>query len=295
MTYIVTHTGPDWDAIMSCWLLQRFGPFAEAEVRFVNTGAPDAETLAGAAAVVDTGREYDPARWRFDHHHMAPGEPANTCAAEQVAMFTLARREAPIGLWPLVNLVWAGDIGSGRDGADWSRSIGLHAALSGAKARGLDDAALLAYGYTLLDDVAAHLRGQAEARAMLDQVTVWKSADGLVWAIQDGGPQVTRAAGELGARLVVYGYTKEIDGTPPQYGMGLWRCGGAEVTTPHCGAVVATAISRAGGDLKAELSGWFLHPVGFCALSGSDKAPRMVAPAVSVIEVAQAISEAWQR
>ena len=42
---IATHTSPDWDAITSCWLLQRFGGMADADVVFVNTGAPDPTPL----------------------------------------------------------------------------------------------------------------------------------------------------------------------------------------------------------------------------------------------------------
>lgn len=286
MSYIVTHTSPDWDAIGSCWLLQRFGPFASAEVRFVNTGSPDGETLTGAVAVVDTGRVYSPAQRRYDHHQ----DNYPDSAVARVAMDL----DTPPWVVPLVDLIHHGDIGSPREGADWSRLVGLHAALSGAKTRGLDDAALLAYGYQLLDDVAAHLKAQHDARVMLDSVTVWKSDDGLVWAIQDGGPQSTRAAGELGARLVVYAYTKPAtEDAPAQYGMGLWRCGGAETTTPHCGELATLAATQAGGAVGAELDSWFKHPVGFFAGAGSDKAPRYDPPAPSVVEVAQAISAAW--
>src|SRR3972149_4062797 len=53
---IVSHVSPDWDAITSLWLLQRFGGFATAAIELVNTGKPDPEILAGAAVVVDTGR-----------------------------------------------------------------------------------------------------------------------------------------------------------------------------------------------------------------------------------------------
>lgn len=290
MTYIVTHTSPDWDAIMSCWLLQRFGPAAEAAVRFVNTGAPDAATLAAAWAVVDTGREFDPGRLRFDHHQDAYPDSATARVAQHL--------DTPTWLTPLVALVHHGDWGSGGQGADWSRRVGLHAALSGAKARGLSDDALLAYGYQLLDDVAAHLKAQADAAAQLDAVTAWKSADGLVWAIRDGGPQVTRAAGDLGARLVIYSYAT-LDADPPRYGFGCWRCGGAEVTTPHVGQLVETAISVAHDEeppaMEAELSRWFRHPVGFFAGWGTDKAPRHEPPAVDVADVARLLSDMWSR
>ncbi|MFZ1411691.1 MAG: MYG1 family protein [Micropruina sp.] len=290
MSYIVTHTSPDWDAIMSCWLLQRHGGFESARVEFVNTGSPDAETLAGAVAVVDTGRIYNPLHRRYDHHQDACADSATSRVAMDL--------DTPAWLTPLIALVHHGDWGSPGEGADWLRLVGLHAALSGAKARGLSDAELLAYGYQLLDDVAAHLKSQADARAMLDSVTVWKSADGLVWAIKDGGPQVTRAAGELGARLVVYAYAT-TDATPPRYGFGCWRCGGAEVTAPHVGRLVETAHDMSRDQeapaMEAELARWFRHPVGFFAGWGTDKAPRHEAPAVNVADVAKLISDMWVR
>lgn len=288
--YIVTHVSPDWDAIMSCWLLQRFGPFAAAEVRFVNTGLPDLALLNAADAVADTGRVYNPLQRRYDHHQDA----APDSAARRVAMDL----DTPPWLTPLIALVHHGDWGSPREGADWSRRVGLHAALSGAKGRGLSDADLLAYGYQLLDDVAAHLKAQHDARAILDEVTVWKSADGLVWAIRDGGPHVTRAAGELGARLVVYSYAT-IDADPPRYGFGAWRCGGAEVTTPHVGALVERALDISRDQeppaMEAELARWFRHPVGFFAGWGTDKAPRNEPPAVDVADVAKLLSDMWSR
>lgn len=292
MSYIVTHTSPDWDAIMSCWLLQRFAGYAAAAVQFVNTGAPDAEVLAGAVAVVDTGRVFNPVQRRYDHHQDAYPDSAAARVAADI--------DTPAWLTPLIALVHHGDLGSPRAGADWSHLVGLHAALSGAKARGLDDAALLAYGYQLLDDVAAHLKAQADARAMLDSVTAWKSEDGLVWAIKDGGPGATRAAGELGARLVVYAYAT-ADSDPPRYGFGCWRCGGAEVTAPHVGHLIEAAldISRdqepPAAEVAAELARWFKHPVGFFAGWGADKAPRTEAPETDVVTVAKLISEVWRR
>lgn len=287
MSYIATHVSPDWDAIMSCWLLQRHGGFVNAGVVFVNTGSPNPAVLAGATAVVDTGREFDPERRRYDHHQDAYADSATARVA--------ADMDTPAWLEPLVAMVHHGDFGSMEYGAGHSRAVGIHAALAGAKARGLSDAELLSYGYQLLDDVAAALKARHDARVMLESVTAWRSADGLVWAIQDGGPGATHAAGELGARLVVYGYTKAVEGGPTQYGLGCWRCGGAEVATPHVGELALHAAAQAGGSVAAEIAGWFRHPVGFCALSGSDKAPRFEAPAVGVVKVARAIDAAWVR
>jgi hypothetical protein len=294
MSYIATHVSPDWDAIASCWLLQRFGGFPAVEVRFVNTGTPDGALLAGAVAVVDTGRVFDPEQRRYDHHQDAHPDSATARVAADIDM--------PAYLLPLVALIHHGDMGSGAMGASWSRDVGLHAALSGAKSRGLDDAALLAYGYQLLDDIAATLRGRHEAALSLEACTVWKSDDGLVWAVENGGYGATRAAGELGARLVVYGHATPGRHEPeadyaPTFGLGCWRCGGAEVTTPHVGELVSDALELAAAqpEMVGELSRWFRHPVGFFAGWGTDKAPRYDRPLVTVEQVARLLNATWGR
>lgn len=295
MPTIATHTSPDWDAITSCWLLQRFGGLETAEVVFVNTGRPDPRVIDQAKAVVDTGRIYDPADLRFDHHQMRPGDRHNTCAAEQVAMHLLELGKVDLSIWPIVNLVWAGDIGAARDGADWSRQVGIHAVLSGWKRQGHSDEWLLMHGYVILDALAADLRGKAEGRRKLDACTVWKSDDGLVWALEGGGHGAGNAAAELGARLVVY-VDSHTRGGRTYYAAGCWRYGGYEVQEPHVGKLVERlADTPASTSLSCELEGWFCHPAGFYAGAGGDKAPRTDPPSVGAAEIAQAISAMWER
>lgn len=294
---IITHTSPDWDAITSCWLLQRYGGFSDAPVVFVNTGNPDRALLDSAVAVVDTGRAYDVTRWRFDHHHL-PGTEANaTCAAHLVWCWLEARAPIPsaeydtlMAIEDLVRLVFNGDTGGNEWGAAYSRTVGIHALLSAQKAKRLSDAELLAYGYQILDDLAAHLIARDEARRTLAQHTVYASEDGLVRGLS-GAPQgATFAAFEAGARLVVF--HSEAPGT---VSVGVMR--GGEGDEPHCGALVSLLIIEGGaGDLlSAELDTWFRHPAGFFAGRGTAKAPDPRPLAVSAAEIAAAIDEAWRR
>lgn len=285
---IATHTSPDLDAIGGCWLLQRYSGMTEHEIVFVNTGNPDPALLADAAAVVDTGREYDPARLRFDHHHL-PGTEANaTCATLQVAQhLVLARPDVDFTpIWPLVDLIFAGD--TGRAAANESRSIGIHALLSAQKARKLDDANLLTFGYGILDLLAEHLHARAAARATLATHTIYRSDDGLVVALKDAPQGATFAAMEAGAQLVVFANYE-------QHAIGVMRQG--EWQEPHCGELTALvgAGEPLGSPIERELRTWFRHEAGFFAGRGTAKAPREDPILVDLVDVARAIDRAWRR
>jgi hypothetical protein len=225
---IITHTNPDLDAITGVWLLQRFGGMELERVKFVNTGNPDNELLAKARAVVDTGKVYDAKQLRFDHHQLIGKNATNTCAANQV-YWHLWSLEIEY-LKPLIDLVFYGDTGNPK--ANPSRELGLHAILSGWKAwnseRGgeaLTDRAILYYGFTLLDFLEVRLRKQAGAKAELEEKVVYKSKDGLVWAIKHGSQGSTFAAYEEGARVVLF-EGEPID-TPNgiTYPIGIMRAG----------------------------------------------------------------------
>lgn len=300
MTLIITHTNPDWDAITGVWLLERYGGFDNAEVAFVNTGNPDQELLEKADAVVDTGKVWDTIRCRFDHHHL-PGQQANdTCATKQVFDYVWSYRYDLAGgmdteiehLRPLVDLIFAGD--TGRPEANASREIGLHALLSGYKAwykeQNPPNEILVAYGFGLLDVLDVRLRQQAVAKAELAEKAVYKSEDGLVWAIK-GSTGSTFAAYEEGARIVVFeGEPIEVDGGTT-YPVGIMRAG--EWQEPHVGN-----LAEAVGEnplFTNEIGKWFKHPAGFFAGKGTPKAPVFEPPDVELVALAKAIDAAWIR
>lgn len=283
MSTIVTHTSPDWDAIGASWLLKRF-VFVDAEIAFVNTGNPDQSVIGPADAVVDTGRVWDVNYYRFDHHQLL-GQSANaTCATSQVYDFLRAVGKVDEYLAPLVGLIYAGD--TGKSEANLSRSVGIHALLSARKARRTSDADLMAWGFDVLDDLAACLKARDDARLSLAQHTVYKSPDGLVWAL-DGAPQgATFAAFEEGARLVVF--HSEQPGT---VSAGCMR--GGEQQEPNIGDLVRDIHDNS--EMRAELDRWFLHPAGFFAGRGTAKAPDSTPLTVSVADIASAIDYYWSR
>jgi hypothetical protein len=291
---IVTHTSPDWDAIGAVWLLKRYGGLADHDVAFVNTGNPDPALLAEAAAVVDTGREYDPARLRFDHHQWAR---LDTCAAWLVFEH-LAPNGELVHLAPLNALILQGDTGGRAYGAEWSRLTGIHALLSIRKAGREPDAALLAWGLSILDDLDAHLRAHYTARATLEQYTVYRSADGLVRGLR-GAPQgATFAAYDDGARLVLF--TSESEGT---VSVGVMR--GGESQEPHTGHLVNGLLNDGEAEASwaprwdtpeyAEMARWFRHPAGFFAGRGTAKAPDPTPLTADFTELCRYLDEAWKR
>lgn len=305
---IVTHTNPDMDAITGVWLLKRFGGLAEEPVTFVNTGNPDKEMLEKAKAVIDTGKEFDPEALRFDHHHF-PGQEANdTCATMQVFGYVYQSRPELIYLKPLVDLIFAGD--TGRSEANASRELGLHAIFSGWKAwyseqnpdERLPDDVILAYGMSLLDQLEVRLRKQAEARAELSEKVVYKSDDGLVWAIRHGSQGSTFAAYEEGARLVLFeGKPLEVeDGTT--YPVGIVRAG--EWQEPHIGELVEiikgqlinyTATDSQAESIYGEFDRWFLHPAGFFGGRGTAKAPVFEPVEIDLAQLAELVDKSWRR
>ena len=284
---IITHMSPDWDAITSVWLLKRYGGMEDHDVVFVNTGNPDPAVLAAAAAVVDTGRELDPTRRRFDHHHL-PGEQSNqTCAAFQVFQHVAPNGELD-HLAPLNALILNGDTGGRNYGAEWSRLTGIHALLSVRKARRETDDQLLAWGMAVLDDLAAHLKARDDARRTLDTHMIYQSTDGLFVALRNAPQGATFAAFEQGARLVLFANEAEN-------AIGLMRAG--EWQEPHCGGLVDLLIvdSQVSADIITETDTWFLHPAGFFAGRGTKKAPRSDPIACDLIALARAVDRGWQR
>lgn len=200
---IVTHQHPDWDAIASAWLLQRYGGLSDCSVKFVNTGDPDQTLIDRAAAVVDTGGVYDTDLLRFDHHHIA--EP-NSATMMVYRALTKGRKDMA-HLEPLIDLIHAGDIGDPL--ANQSREVGMHALLSAYWSEGPSDHHMYKLGTVWLDLLDSHLKARHDARQQLWAKVVYKSDDNALMAIKDGGIDTSAAAFDHGAAIVLF--QSEID------------------------------------------------------------------------------------
>jgi hypothetical protein len=293
MNYLVGHVSPDLDCLTALWLLQRHGGLADAAVAFVNTGSPDPDVLAGAAAVVDTGREHDPARLRFDHH-----QGADLPSATRLVFDWLCERGADVAhLEPLIALVDANDRGLSHPGGETSSLLGLHALVSDEKHHSGDDHAVLMWGYALLDRLDGHLRRRVAARTQVDACLRWRSPDGRVVALDTtgatSGAAVTRAAGEvLGCELAVWTSSETSADGRTTYSVGCMRLG---ESTVNVGELAGRVGCHPESEMARELGQWFRHASGFYAGRGTPKAPRYDAPLVSAESIARALWGALAR
>jgi len=289
MSIISTHLRPDLDAIASVWLLKRFVPaFHNATVEFANTATADANTLARAAAVVDTGGIYDAARWRFDHHQLPGAQSTMTCAARLV-WDELRRHGADVAdLAPLIALVHDGD--SHHPHAATSDTVGLHALLRAYEQRDPSDHGVLAFGKVLLDLLAEQLKRTATAVRTLGRAIRYTAADKAFLAVE-GGRELTEAALANGAGVVLF-----FEQMPQQHSIavGLLRRAGSAVDV---GALVGAALQRAetSATVAEELRRWYRHPAGFFSGRGTAKAPDGRALAAPLGEIAAALDAAWHR
>ena len=246
--------------------------------------------LARAVAVGDTGKVYDPARLRFDHHQSVD----LPCATALLYAYLLQQRRAPASIEPLVALINDGD--TGRAGARQSAQTGIHAMLTAYKRQNQSDRAVLEWGCEQLDLLAAALEANAAARLTLDSCMVYRSADDRVIGVRGGGSGVTHAAHDVyGARVVVFINEEAVEGGTT-WAVGAQRLGGAAVTTPHVGDLVASVLANTErADVAEELGHWFCHPAGFFAGRGTRKAPDPTPPAAGLIDICAALDAAWER
>jgi hypothetical protein len=288
MKKIITHQSPDWDAIGSAWLVQRY-LLPDAGIICASREEIEKCMSDRGCAVVDCGGQYAPPLYHFDHHHL-PGDAANaTCATQQVWEW-VHRTQDVTYLAPIIDLIWAGDTGRNLYGADVSREVGLHALLSGRKATGWTDGALMEWGCTELDLLAGRLKRQAEAVAELAEKCVWQSDDGKVVAIEHGEPRHSQAAFAAGATLVVFRSDIPVaDGVT--HAIGIQRNQTAEF--PHVGDLLGTSEI----DFATKADGWVRLEAGFFAGRGTAKGPRFdpIPDGLTVEAVARAVDTAWER
>lgn len=127
---VATHRSPDVDAIVACWLVERYLFAGEpTEVVFVPRDFAITEDIS-YDCVVDVGRTHDPHRRLFDHKPPGIEDRHSTCAAKLV-WDHLQEQGCPADHLPaLIELVWDGDSSRRRRGSKLyqeSRSGGLHA------------------------------------------------------------------------------------------------------------------------------------------------------------------------
>lgn len=295
---IVTHTHPDMDAIAACWLLQRYGGYANANIGFVakQATATNDEVMV-AQAVVDVGGVWDDKHLRFDHNHLGAGSQ-HTCATLQVYEY-LANKGAEVAhLRPLINLIFCADTGKKEHGAVTTYMSGIHAVLNGWKRRNdvelmerqERDTAILRKGYELLDCVDEALTTRYEAHEVMESRTTWISDDKVVRVLSEATPTMTHLAHEAGARMVVFASTQS-DGARISYAMGIMRSD--DHRHLNMGYLLNDALNRFGGELEEaavrELRRWYAHPSGFMVGRGTKRNPNHTPSAVDPVALAKVV------
>jgi len=292
---IVTHTNPDLDAIGYAWLMAKYAPgFGAYRIEFTAFGQ-DRDLIDRADSVGDIGGVYDPARRRFDHHQLPGAESTATCATRMTWDWLQSQGIDVAHLEPLVEIIHQGDLGR-------QSPVGLHGLLQGFAIRfkkntgqRLSDQELMAWGFELIDCSATWLRRQAKVKAELAEKVLWKSEDGLIWAIQSGSTETSFAAYEQGARLVVFfGEPIELpNGTT--YPVGVSRA--PEWQEPDISILIYSIIihSTSHSEVITEMESWFVHPAGFFAGRGTAKGPMYEKPKCSLLNLASVIDTGWLR
>lgn len=289
-TRICTHQAPDLDATLGTWLFRRYlAPSDDIEWVFVPAG----ETDPAAYAVIDTGREYEPRRHRYDHHMPEFALRRSICAASLVYEHALIRATPAqhaelVVLRPLVELVTAGDHGRA---PDWSYQVGPHAQASAIRARLRgDDQAMLAALHQLIDDIASSLWTREQVRR--EAPSKLFPLGERIALIRDGSALLTRYALDtngMGYELALF-VSDHRDQSPPTIAVGMQR---ATESALHCGALVDAMQARAAqagdGEVVAELQRWYRHPSGFFAGRGTAKAPDVTPVSERVIQTIAAL------
>lgn len=289
---IVTHSSPDLDAICYLWLLKRFVPkFKDTEMKLMAFSQIDQDVLEAADSVGDMGGVYHPATWRFDHHHLPGSQSTNTCATKMLWEFLLFLQIDVDYLADLIEVVHQGDLAR-------TDPIGIHTLLWGGglqknplTGQRLTDMEMVAIGFELLDRAAAWLKHKAILKVELDKKVIWKSDDGLIWAIKGGSAPLNFAAYDMGARIVVFeGEPFETD-KGISYPMGASRA--PEWKEPHLGELIIGINSAS--PVAQELALWFRHNDGFFTGRGSRKAPCYDLPKTDLVSLAIFFDMAWDR
>jgi uncharacterized UPF0160 family protein len=289
--YIVGHVSVDGDCLGALWLLKRYGGerFIHAAIKLVHTGSPNEDVLANALA--DTGKIYDPATLRFDHH--LEGEFYSDKSATLLVWRWLreqAELQAALGndysqpqllddLFPLVDLINRGDLGSKDLDIKTSRTTGLHAMISGLKYmlqqnQRYDDLYVIELVFGWFDVIAATLTTQATARReLMAKTRRFSGRDGLLLWLDQASSSASHIAMEDGAKAIFFTSYEQDSNGQMTYPRGI------QVDPAYIGAdkIVALAIEICDNnrwpDAAAELRSWFIHPQRFFAGKGTRKAP----------------------
>lgn len=274
MKLIVTHAGPDLDALVSLWLLRRFLPgWERAEVNFVAAGQtfrgqpPDSDA---EIAHVDTGFG------KLDHHQTKEyNSAANLCLGEISKVRDLKKvdRKALERLVAVVTEIDNGRFVSWPDAPSDRYEFMPHIFLMNMSV-GPD---LLDLAMTVFDKIFQTLKNKIRAEKTLkEEGQVFKTRWGRAVAVATGNDQVLQDGQRQGFALVAKQNPK--NGHLRIY--GRWD--------------KKVDLTRAYKEFKKKdpAATWYFHPSGCLLLNGSRHDPKMVPTKLSLDEVISILKKA---
>lgn len=274
MKTIVTHIGPDLDAITSVWLVKTFFPsWEEASVAFVpagktlNNASPDADPHI---IHVDTGFG------RFDHHQTN----ADTCASRLLYEEITKTRGSLPALERLVLQVNEIDHFKEVYYPDPTSDIWLMSVVTVIDGWRLihseDQLKIISLGFDLLDGLYKTFQNRVWAEAEIkDKGSNFQVKWGKALAIETTNDEVGHLAQKMGYTLVIR--------RDPKKGYLKIR------TLPKPEIDLTTLYDRLKTD-EPEAT-WFLHASRHMLLNGSTKNPDMKPSKRSLSEIVEVIKE----
>lgn len=294
MKKIVTHKSSDLDAISSVWLLKRFLPgWEDATVEFVNAGSKleGKYENEGQAIEIVNGIEIihvDTGMGPLDHHQTGDN---NVCAASLTFEYVLHDPQCSLhkhenqkeAVKRIVEMVIDDDHFQEIYYPDANNDIyevGIVGILQGYKIlhRG-DDAALVEFGFELLDDIAHNLEAKIWAENEIkEKGQAFETKWGKGLAVETLNDEVLKTAQMMGYKVTVrrdptYGYVR-IKAIPDKRGEKSLN-------------IDLTPVYEKLKELDPQAH-WFLHASKRMLLNGSSKNPEMHAtklPLEQIIEV----------
>jgi len=260
-TVLVTHVAPDLDALLSLWILIRFGGFADCELAFVPVGKR-LESDQNAIHV-DTGSG------QFDHHQT----DAATCSAQLVYESVFRGRDEP-AIAEMVKFALL---------TDWYRKpeetnapFTINSLIYGLNLLYPDNPkCVAARAFEMLDALHRSLTSRLAAEREYEKGFSFSSKFGKAFAIESGAPYVRSLAHDQGAKVVVF-----VDPATGFRGYKARSQDGVDFTD------VANQIRV----LEPEAD-WFLHSSRELLLCGSPKAPDRRLSKLSLHRLAELIAD----
>ncbi len=266
MKLLVTHRGPDLDAIASLWVLKRFHTqvYGDAKLYFVNAGdSIDLRTAADMGFAIEDVTHVDTGLGEFDHHQEDRGKK-RICATSLVIDYVvsihpeLGKDKALQYLSEFVTAIDHFEEQQWPNAADLKNQFMIHSLIEGIRRSGQapDDEATAHFGFLCLDAAYAGILEQIQAQEDLDTKkqefsTPWGTGVG----IESANDEVVKLAQKSGYVVAVR-------------------------KDPNKGDIRIKAVPGRGIDLTPiekkvkqmdSVGRWYFHPGKTMLLNGSSK------------------------